>query len=365
VIDGVTLRNGNAGFNDGGAIELNSGDLFIFRSRLLDNESNASGGAIAAAIGSGDIFVSFSSLRGNRASNRGGGIWCDECTGVKLVFSAILDNLSGNLGGGIYAFGTDVLASTCYISGNTADGGGGIYANYALVQVLDSEMAENEADTLDGGAISTAGTLNIERSTLANNTAANQGGAVYMAGDGGFASGNTTYSGNSALCGGGIALFANFGPGADVLIGTSTFVDNDSSFPGCSEHIFGGWNSFGLYNSILANDPAGGPYDPYCSGSLSDGNHNLIDDASCDNGTATFNLGVVSNLDFSLDNNGGITRTHNLLTGSNAIDSGRNQACLNPWTGAPLAMDQRAQPRPVDHNVDGVAECDIGSVELQ
>jgi hypothetical protein len=365
VIDGVTLRNGNAGFNNGGAIELNTGDLFVIRSRFLDNESNAAGGAIAADADAGEIYISFSTLRGNRSSSSGGAVWCDECTGVNLLFNNIVDNLAGGLGGAIYAWGTEVLASTSYISRNTADGGGGIYGNYALVQVLDSEMTANAADTLDGGAISTAGTLNIQRSTLADNTAANQGGAVYMVGDGGFASGNTTFSGNNALCGGGIALNVNFGPGADVLVGTSTFVDNDSTFPGCAEHIFGGWNSFELYNSILANDPAGGPYDPYCSSILSDGTNNLIDDASCDTGGATFNLGVVSNIDFNLAYNGGISRTHNLLSGSNAIDAGFNPACLNPWTGAPLVMDQRTQTRPVDSDGSGIAECDIGSVELQ
>lgn len=227
-------------------------------------------------------------------------------------------------------------------------------------------MAENEADTLDGGAISIGGTLNIERSTLAENTAVNQGGAVYMAGNGAFASGNSTYSGNSALCGGAVALFPNFGPGADVLMGTSTFFNNESTFPGCAEHIFGGWNSFGLYNSIVANDLTGGAvFDPYCSGALTDGNHNLIDDNSCDTALATFNLGPVTDLDFNLAYNGGLSRTHMLLPASNAVDAGRNAACLNPATGAPLAFDQRAQPRPVDYDGNGVAECDIGAVELQ
>lgn len=365
VIDGVTLKNGNAGFNNGGAIELITGDLIVLRSRFIDNETNAAGGAVAAGLGAGDIYISLSTLRDNRSSSSGGAIWCDECTGVNLVFTKFVDNLAGGLGGAIYAYGTDVLARTSYISRNTADGGGGIYGNYALVQILDTEMTANTADTLDGGAVSVAGTLNIERSTLAENTAANQGGAVYMAGDGGFASGNSTYSGNEALCGGGIALFANSGLGADVLIGTSTFVDNDSSFPGCSEHIFGGWNNFELYNSIVTNNPAGGPYDPLCSGGLSDGNNNLIDDASCNTGGATFNLGTISNIDLNLAYNGGVSRTHNLLPGSNAIDAGNNTACLNPWTGTPLIFDQRTRTRPVDNNGNGIAECDIGSVEIQ
>lgn len=62
--------------------------------------------------------------------------------------------------------------------------------------------------------------------------------------------------------------------------------------------------------------------------------------------------------------NGGPTRTHDLDPTSNAIDAGRNGACLNPWTLLPLTMDQRGQPRPVDF-LGGGAVCDIGAVEKQ
>jgi predicted outer membrane repeat protein len=226
-------------------------------------------------------------------------------------------------------------------------------------------MAENYADVTDGGAIYTGGSLNIQRSTLAENSAEGLGGAVFQIGNAGFASGNTTYSGNSAWCGGGIALSIGLTSGSDILIGTSTLIDNNSIFDDCSEHIYGSWNSFGLYNSIIASDPLAGPYSDYCSGALTDGNYNLIDEPSCDNGGVTFNLDAISNIDFNLANNGGISRTHNLLVGSNAIDAGLNQACLNPWTGNQMILDQRASPRPVDNNGDGIAECDIGAIELQ
>lgn len=95
------------------------------------------------------------------------------------------------------------------------------------------------------------------------------------------------------------------------------------------------------------------------------GEHNLIDDASCDTGGGTFNLGIVTGLDQSLGYNGGLTRTHNLDPASNAVDGGLNASCLNPATGAFLAKDQRAKPRPIDFDVSGFAECDIGAVELQ
>jgi predicted outer membrane repeat protein len=287
------------------------GDLIVSRSQLLDNQALA-GGGIAADAGAGDVLVFASVIKDNLATGSGGGVWCEECDNVTVIFSRLVDNITGELGGAIYAEGTRVLASTSRLSRNNANAGGGIWANYAVVQVLDSEMADNEADTTDGGAVNIGGTLNIERSTLAGNIApAGGGGAVYMIGDGDFASANSTYSGNSALWGGGLGLAGNFGPGPDVLIGTSTFFNNESTFPNTAEHIFGVWNTFGLYNSIVANDlTTGAVFDPYCSGALTAGNHNLIDDASCDTGGVNFNLGQVMDLDPNLAYNGGPTRTH-------------------------------------------------------
>lgn len=56
-----------------------------------------------------------------------------------------------------------------------------------------------------------------------------------------------------------------------------------------------------------------------------------------------------------LQDNGGATQTHALLSGSPAIDAGDNTAC--PGT------DQRDVVRPVDGNSDRVAICEIGAVE--
>jgi len=200
----------------------------------------------------------------------------------------------------------------------------------------------------------------------ANTAPGGGGGAVFLVGDFGFSSANSTYFGNSALFGGGLNLQANGGFGPDVLIGTSTFVGNESSFPGAADQIYGTWNNCGLYNSIIAHDPAAPVLlDPFCIAPLDEGQHNLIDDASCDTGLAGFQLGQVIGLDFKLRYNGGLTRTHAIDATSNAVDAGRNAACRNPHTGAALVVDQRGEPRPVDFDLNGTAESDIGAKELQ
>jgi hypothetical protein len=67
----------------------------------------------------------------------------------------------------------------------------------------------------------------------------------------------------------------------------------------------------------------------------------------------------------ALQNNGGATRTHALLTGSPAIDKGSNTLAFNEYTKTPLATDQRGSARFVDGDGNGTPIVDIGAFELQ
>ncbi|MEE8523464.1 MAG: choice-of-anchor Q domain-containing protein [Thermoanaerobaculia bacterium] len=348
----LTIQNGNAGFANGGAIDLQSGNLAVIASRVLGCTALA-GGAIAQAS-TGQLLVSGTLIQGNNSTATGGGIWCDTCGGVAVLASFLLDNVAGSTGGAIHAQVTDVDVWFSSISGNEADDGGGIYALSSFVRVFDSAVWSNHADAGDGGGLFVTGTLDVERSAITDNTAFDNGGALFMSGNSVLAMGNTTISGNVALCGGGLSLVDNFGFGPTAIIGTATFYGNSSSYGGCAEQIQTGLSgTTELYNSIMT---AAGIQ---CSSPLASGNHNLIDDATCDTGLASFNLGVVTLLDPVLAFNGGLTRTHAIDPASNAVDTGRNAACLNPGTGAPLVVDQRNLPRPVN------GTCDIGAVELQ
>ena len=223
-------------------------------------------------------------------------------------------------------------------------------------------MLRNAAD-IDGGGVYSTGAVEIQRSTFAENTAVTNGGAAYVVGGVSVAVSNSTFSENSALCGGAFSLIASFGAAPFGLMGASTFFGNESAFAGCGGHFqtsAGAGGSLEVYNSIID-----GGVGPSCNFAMNGGRNNLIDDASCNTGVAAFNLGAVTGLDPVLAFNGGPTRTHLIDPASNAVEAGRNAACLNPATGLPLTIDQRGLARPVDFDLNGVATCDIGAVELQ
>jgi len=108
-----------------------------------------------------------------------------------------------------------------------------------------------------------------------------------------------------------------------------------------------------MQNSLIADQTGATADCASIGGVFTSNNHNLDSDNTCylsqpndiPNGAA--NLGA-------LQNNGGETETHALLSGSQAINAGANAAC----TAAPInGVDQRGVPRPQG------AACDIGAYE--
>jgi hypothetical protein len=360
VIRRLTLTNGDALGGAGGAILHLAGDLTVAGSRLVGNQAGT-GGAIAQ-MSYGRLLVLSSELEDNSSTATGGAISCDEvCGGVDVVLSLIRDNTAGSTGGAIHIEVADLGVWLSGISDNDADYGGAIRALGSPVTILDSALQRNHAD-VDGGGVSTTGDLVIQRSTFAENDAADNGGAVHAAGSQTVAVSNSTFSGNSAFCGGAFSLIDGFAVGPTALMGASTFYGNHGSFAGCADHFQTGVaTSLEVYNSILE----GGLGVAACNAPMAGGAHNLIDDPSCNTGAASFNQGQVTFLDPVLAYNGGPTRTHLIDPASNAVDAGRNAACLNPVAATPLVMDQRGQTRPIDFTLTGTPTCDIGAVELQ
>ena len=224
-------------------------------------------------------------------------------------------------GGGFYVGdGTAAYLDSCTVSGNSADSGGGIFAEIG-------------------------GRVGIRNSLVTQNTAAQSGAGLETDWDAYIR--NSTFSGNTltdAAADTGIAINAT--EEGDVFVELSTFSGNssDSASSSTLKGIAGGNPLIGVtvVDSIIANTVGGGAA---CAGTqpgTPDQLRNKDDDETCGGG------GNLTGLDPVLADNGGPTQTHALLESSNAVDHAGDCGVL---------QDQRGFPR--DPNL-----CDSGAFEF-
>ncbi|RYD21545.1 MAG: hypothetical protein EOP88_11010, partial [Verrucomicrobiaceae bacterium] len=253
---------------------------------------------------------------GDRSSGQGGAVFHDG--NLTLINSVVSDNAASGTGGGIRTAGTALLTVVnSTLSGNTATSGGAIHSSAtALVNIANSTLSANSATTGTGGGIANEGGLTILQSTVVANTATTGGGGVASTGST-FTLGNTILATNTSPTG-----------AADLTASTVT---------SASGNVIGTNTGHTITNGVNSNQvgTAATPLDPLV-GSLAD--------------------------------NGGSTRTHALLAGSPAINSGlagnvpADTFDLDGDTDVlePLPFDQRGTG--FTRSIGGI---DAGSFELQ
>jgi predicted outer membrane repeat protein len=303
-----SIIDNNHGVTYGGGI-YNQGELIIQRSIIADNL-----------------------VYHPTAYNDGSGIYSCYCTtvvGVPISDSVIEHNFAGSTGGGMIdnSPNTILTMTNVTVRDNYSGQGGGIMLRWDLTTNLTNVTFSNNQAYYNGGAIHNGGRLNMVNVTFSGNEIVSNaglpinGGAVIMSDERGTVDiTNSTIWGNSSP--------APDGGGASI------------------------WNRgvFRVKNTIIANTTSG----INCYGTLTSLGHNLSSDNTCNLSTA----GDLVNVDpfvGHLQDVGGFTEVHPLLTGSPAIDAGDN-------TGCPT-KDQRGTARPQDGNGNGASVCDIGSYE--
>jgi Bacterial Ig domain/RTX calcium-binding nonapeptide repeat (4 copies) len=399
-LEDLTVRYGYINGNGGGI--SNNGTLTLQRVTVSQNGTRdastcgPSGGSCFAADGgegggisnNGILSVEQSTISDN-TTGKGGDIPLSSACST-FCFGGF-----GGDGGGISNNGTlSVEQST--ISDNTTGKGGDVTVSSACDQSCQAR------DGGEGGGISNDGILSVERSTISDNTTGKGGdipvgsvcgdGAGCSAGFGGSGGGISDFGGpltmsNSTLSGNQTGLDgtcnvtdgcfsennAGFGGGLMVDLQVAhlnnvTITNNRGNDAGGIYHFSGGASVhiLTLNNSIVAGNlnTDGQPAD--CSsvgiGGVRSEGYNLVGTGTgCPSGgtgdltTSDPKLGV-------LRDNGGPTKTHELLTDSPAIDAGP------PTSGdticPPPSTDQRGVNRPQDGNGDSISRCDIGAFEV-
>jgi hypothetical protein len=353
-ISGLTIGDGLAD-DRGGAILNDHSTLTVSNCTISSNfVSFDFGGGIYndGESGSASLEINNSTIVGNLASY-GGGIYNNGESGnatLTINNSNVSGNLVGNAGAGIYNDGR-FGSATLTINNSTLSDNWAVYAGSY------------------GGAIVNHGsegnaTLTVNNSTLSGNSAANYGGGIYNApdsyGNGTVMINNSTVSGNSAGGAGGGIFNTASQSSATLTLNNSTVSDNSAVHGG------GILNGTALGSATLTigdtilKTGASGENIFNVGGTVTSDGYNLSND---DGGGFLTAIGDQINTDpllGPLQDNGGPTFTHELLSGSQAIDAGDpnfNPNSFNP----PMVYDQRGTG--FNRVVNG--RIDIGASEVQ
>ncbi|MEM7345199.1 MAG: choice-of-anchor Q domain-containing protein, partial [Chloroflexota bacterium] len=292
--------------------------------------------------------------QGNEGTGSGGGILVNSSSVATVTNSRLMNNTAQS-GGGIYAFGIGATAIVINssIQGNMAvssGSGGGLGTNSGNLTIINSTITNNQATggAGSGGGISQVGGVGEVRNSTIFSNSATFGGAIDHSSTGQLTVLNSTLSGNSST----IATFHTNGSTSHII--NTTIVSNTAG----SEAVlaFGG-STIIITNTIVAQQITGG--DCTNTGStLTSGGYNIESGTSCGFANTGDQQSVTPvALDIGpLQNNGGTTDTHALLSGGSAavgqIPPGTN-GC-----NTTITEDQRGTARPQGAN------CDVGAFEL-
>lgn len=396
---------GTIGFSVTGTIHLAAGELQIDRNVTIDGPGRTllvlSGDSTSRVvyITSGiTVVIQELTIANGLDANYGGGVYSDGNLTIDdvTVTGCFAQGGTAVHGGGLYNNGR-LWVLNSFVTNNAARGGseqygGGIYSADSLV-ISNSVISGNIAGSVGasggtgyGGGVYAWGPLTISASTFEADTSYNGGGLTTFyhsalitgstfsgnrGGDGGaiysemhndFTTSvttivNSTLSGNMAVRGGGVAAYNGL-----TRIVLSTLTNNTST-----DTAGGGIFSYSdditraqVKSSIIVGNAGTDVYAFSTLHPIESGGYNVIGsgggqvDFTRDFTDSTDTTGVTSaGLGPLALNTPGTTRTHELLTGSVAINTG---SCLD-LDSATVTEDQRGLTRP-----QGIG-CDAGAYE--
>jgi hypothetical protein len=199
VIEGITVRNGDAGDGTGGGIRCVDSVLTVRDSALSGNQARTGAGMYGqgctvavsgtlvqnneASKGGGLYLVDGaasivnSQIRNNKSRNSGGGMYLQVDAVVED--STIADNRADWTGGGIYVWEHTATIRGNVIRGNSSfNDGGGMYFHWGMPQIIDNRIEENATED-DGGGIRLFTSMGLVKNNLIqNNHAGDSGGGI-------------------------------------------------------------------------------------------------------------------------------------------------------------------------------------------
>ena len=238
VVDSDFATNSSQGVSiagHGGAIFATGSNTSVTvdgTSSLTYNTAAGDGGAILAAgnvsnvtIGEGAYFGDNSAAGYGGAISSGGSIDVLATTNDPATFQS---NTSGAYGGAISAASQGgTIEGAKFYDNDSRWGGGAIYVPGALT-ISHTTVSGNRTGDYHGGGIR-SGSLTANYSSITENSTTGDGGGVFVR-DSHASITNSFIGGNSAEGrGGGIYMWANGGPGGDIILNYSTLYDDTAA----------------------------------------------------------------------------------------------------------------------------------------
>ncbi|MFM6072941.1 MAG: beta strand repeat-containing protein, partial [Dolichospermum sp.] len=341
------------------------GQAIINASGLLNSDR------VFQVLDGGQLSLQNVVVTGGNISSDGGGIRVDSNAALDLYNSTVTGNKASgyyNNGGGIYNSGVVYLRNGSTVSNNiAAEEGGGIYNSDGTLIATNSTISNNEGGVYGGGISTLIGSVTLINTTVRGNSAGN-GGGIKSNGTS-VALLNTTISGNSANSRGG-GIYASTDGVFNLINSTvtkNTAISTEYGNGGGGIYSLGA--TVNLKNTIVAgniNSNAPDLLSSFLSSALFNGNNNnLIGNLTGAKGTVGTGTDIVNpNPGLGpLQNNGGLTLTHALLSGSPAINAGNNS--LIPADTEDLDGDgNRTEPIPFDNRGSGFTRISSGTVDI-
>jgi LPXTG-motif cell wall-anchored protein len=316
--NGLTIAAPTSAIEAGGALTITGNGAGVTK---IDGELdiNSDTGETTTATISGLTVGDFNINSGH------GGVTNATITNANIVSNGI------DMNSGFNNSKTNVTLTNVHVTGNL-----GITANEEASQTT-ATITNSSVDAVDDFPLDVVSSnVNVFASTFSNSTdpVTNDDGTLHMT--------NVTITNN----GGG-------SEGQGISSSGHTTLQNVTITKNGAQAIRVESGTADITNTILAGN-SGNECSVLAGATLTSHGGNLSDDATC-HAIASDKKNTQPKLG-PLANNGGPTKTQLLLSGSPAIDGGVATGC--PKT------DQRGIARPQDGNHDGIAECDIGAVEL-
>ena len=285
-----------------------------------------------------------------------------ELSGMTIQNGWAIGLSSAGRGAGIYQEDDGTLElNQLTVQNNVSANGGGLYLSAdSSVDIFDSTFDGNHVIGRGAGINANNAQVNVARSTFSNNHADSAGGGFYVSGlNKTVQINNSTISGNYALRGAAIRTDSNT---IDLLLNHVSIVNNEGTITGTAvnDSVIGNRGVMTMTNSIVAytiGENSCLNIDDGISSSMVI--NSWIEDGSCGvsnnvNGNKTgdpqlYLLAFDNDRgSFELDENGALTKSHALQSGSNAIGAGSGTYCT--------ATDQLGFARPSGN-------CDMGARE--